>query len=74
MRIIFQIGIFSNLILEEITKLESKSSCLLQSRAGTKKEKAGRQNQVHWMQIFAFRDGKVAQFRQICESAALRNA
>jgi uncharacterized protein len=31
----------------------------------------GRQYQLHWVQIFTFRDGKVARFRQICDSAAM---
>ena len=30
---------------------------------------SGRPYQVHWVQIFTFRDGKVARFRQICDSA-----
>jgi uncharacterized protein len=31
----------------------------------------GRSYGVHWVQIFTFRDGKVARFRQICDSAAM---
>ena len=35
---------------------------------------SGRLYQVHWVQIFTFRDGKVARFRQNCDSAALVDA
>jgi len=34
----------------------------------------GRHYEVHWERIFTFREGKVARFRQICDSAALLDA
>jgi ketosteroid isomerase-like protein len=32
---------------------------------------SGQPYEVHWVQIFTFRDGKIARFRQICDSAAI---
>ncbi len=34
----------------------------------------GRAYDVHWVQLFTFRDGKVARFREICDSGALLGA
>jgi len=31
----------------------------------------GRSYETHWVQIFTFRDGKVARFRQICDNSSM---
>jgi uncharacterized protein len=35
---------------------------------------SGRPYALHWVQIFTLRDGRVARFRQICDSVAMLEA
>jgi ketosteroid isomerase-like protein len=34
----------------------------------------GRRYEVHWMQVFRFRDGRIFYFREFCDSASLIEA